>query len=145
MVKTGIPFMLEDKSGSLSSSNFTDLYGRMSLLLRCTRRDPNGASQYAIHNLDSTQRDMPVATLEYGAAGALGEITTIGIGGSPQTRPMAAFLVEVGGYATVLPSSYSLALNSGVHIRSCLRGKDIARVTGNLPLLTGRNTAGFGV
>jgi len=97
MVKTGIPFMLEDRSGSLSSSTFTDLYGRMSLLLRCTRRDPDGASQYAIYNLDSTQRDMPVATLEYGAAGALGNITTIGPGGSPQTQPMAAFLVEVGG------------------------------------------------
>jgi hypothetical protein len=122
MVKTGIPFMLEDRSGSLSSSTFTDLYGRMSLLLRCTRRDPDGASQYAIYNLDSTQRDMPVATLEYGAAGALGDITTIGPGGSPQTQPMAAFLVEVGGYATVLLSSYSLSLNTGTHTRPRLCG-----------------------
>jgi hypothetical protein len=122
MVKTGIPFMLEDWSGSLSSSTFIDLYGRMSLILRCTRRDPDGASQYAIYNSDSTQRDMPVATLEYGAAGALGDITTIGPGGSPQTQPMAAFLVEVGGYATVLLSSYSLSLNTGTHTRPRLCG-----------------------
>ena len=118
MVKTGIPFMLEDNSGSLSSSNFTDLYGRMSLCLRCTRRDPDGASQYTIYNLDSMQRDIPVATLEYGAAGALGDITTIGPGGSPQTQPMAAFLVEVGGYATALLPSYSHSLNTCAHTRS---------------------------
>jgi len=123
MVKTGIPFMLEDKTGSLSNSNFTDLYGRMSLLLRCTSRDPDGASQYAIYNLNLMQHDTPVATLEYGAAGALGDITTIGPGGSPQTQPMAAFLVEVGGYATALPSSYSLALNTCAHTRSCFSGK----------------------
>jgi hypothetical protein len=120
MVKTGIPFMLEDKTGSLSNSNFVDLYGRMSLLLRCTSRDTDGASQYSIYNLNLMRHDMPVATLEYGAAGALGDITTIGPGGSPQTQPMAAFLVEVGGYATSLPSSYSLALNTCAHTaRSC--------------------------
>jgi hypothetical protein len=97
MVKTGIPFMLEDRSGSLSGSEFVDLYDRMRLCVHCMRRDPDGASQYGIYNFFSTQNDVPVATLEYGAAGALGNITTIGPGGSSRTQTMAAFLVEAGG------------------------------------------------
>lgn len=119
MVKTGIPFMFDDKTGSLSDSSFVDYYGRMSLLLRCTSRDTDGASQYVIYNSNVMRHDMPVATLEYGAAGALGDITTIGPGGSPQTQPMTSFLVEVGGYATALPSSYALALSTCAHARSC--------------------------
>ncbi|KAH9973945.1 hypothetical protein BJV74DRAFT_782611 [Russula compacta] len=96
MVKTGIPFMLEDRSGSLSGSEFVDLYDRMHLRLRCTRRDPDGASQYGVYNMFSWH-DIPVATLEYGAAGALGSITTIGPGGSsegtpqPRTAPFVLF------------------------------------------------------
>ncbi len=101
MVKTGIPFMLEEKPGFLSGSEFIDLYDRMHLYIRCTRRDHNGASQYGIYNmLDnmySAGNDPPVVTLEYGAAGALGNITTIGPQGSSRTQTMAAFLVEVGG------------------------------------------------
>jgi len=145
MVKTGIPFMLEDETGSLSNSNFIDFYGRMSLFLCCTSRDTDGASQHAIYNLNLMRHDMPVVTLEYGAAGALGDIITIGPGGSPQTQPMTAFLVEVGGYATALPSSYSLALNTCAHTRSCFCEKVMARATGNSSLLTGKNTTGFGV
>jgi len=97
MVKTGIPFILEDKSGSLSGSQFIDLYDRMHLYMRCTRRDHDGASQYGIYNMFSQESDVPVVTLEYGAAGALGNITTIGPRGSSRTQTMAAFLVEVGG------------------------------------------------
>lgn len=114
MVKTGIPFMLEDRSGSLSGSEFVDLYDRMSLRLRCTRRDPDGASQYGVYNDFSPRYDIPVVTLEYGAAGALGTITTIGPGGSSRTQTMTAFLVEIGGYATAphcsLRSLYTHAL-----------------------------------
>jgi len=97
MVKTGLPYMLEDRSGSLSGSEFVDLYDRMHLRVRCTRRDPDGASQYGVYNMFSTQCDIAVATLEYGAAGALGNITIVGPGGMPRTHAMAAFLVEVGG------------------------------------------------
>lgn len=108
MVKTGIPFMLEDRSGSLSGSEFVDLYDRMHLRVRCTRRDADGASQYGVYNIFSTLPDIPVATLEYGAAGALGNVTTIGPGGSSQTQNMAAFLVEIGGCVNVLPALFLL-------------------------------------
>jgi len=95
--------MLEDRSGSLSGSNFVDLYNRMALQLRCTRRDPDGASQYKVYDISLigmplvTVMDPPEVTLEYGAAGALGNITIIKPGGSSRTQTMASFLVEVGG------------------------------------------------
>jgi len=95
MVKTGIPFMLEEKPGFLSGSEFIDLYDRMHLYIRCTRRDHDGASQYGIYN--TAGNGSPAVTLEYGTAGALGNITTIGPQGSSRTQTMAAFLVEVGG------------------------------------------------
>ncbi|KAI9508596.1 hypothetical protein F5148DRAFT_979547 [Russula earlei] len=95
MVKTGLPFMLEDKSGSLSGSDFVDLYDRMFLRVRCTR-GPDGASRYRVYDMFAWH-DIPVATLEYGAAGTLGNITIIGPGALSRTQPMAAFLVEVGG------------------------------------------------
>jgi len=93
--------MLEDRSGSLSGSEFVDLYDRMYLRVCCTRRDADGASQYGVFNMFSTP-DIPVVTLEYGAAGALGNVTTIGPGGSSLTQTMAAFLVEIGGCANAL-------------------------------------------
>jgi hypothetical protein len=108
MVKTGIPFMLHDNTGSLLASNFVDLYDRMILRVTCRRRDPDGAAVYEVYNMLSIHRDIPVAFLEYGAAGALGDISLIGPGGSPRTHPMATFLVEVGGYANAIrpfPSS----------------------------------------
>jgi hypothetical protein len=96
MARMGLPFMLEDRSGSLSGSEFVDLHDRMYLSFRCRRRDRNGASQYEIYNMRS-QYNFPVATLEYGAAGALGSVTLIGSGGMPRTHTMGTFLAEVGG------------------------------------------------
>jgi hypothetical protein len=46
MVKTGIPFILHDNTGSLSGSHFVDLYDRMNLRVSCRRRDPDGAALY---------------------------------------------------------------------------------------------------
>ncbi|KAI0249634.1 hypothetical protein BJV78DRAFT_657752 [Lactifluus subvellereus] len=97
MARMGLPFMLEDRSGSLSGSEFVDLHDRMYLSLRCRRRDANGASQYEIYNMRSKQYNFPVATLEYGVGGALGSVTLIGPGGMPRTHTMGTFLAEVGG------------------------------------------------
>jgi hypothetical protein len=115
--------MLEDKSGSLSGSSFVDLYERMCLLLRCTRRDPDGASQYRVYDVTFEQpilapeatQFLPEATLEYGAAGALGNITIIEPGGSSRTQTMSSFLVEVGGYA--IPAASWLFLWTSAHAR----------------------------
>ncbi|KAN0109767.1 hypothetical protein V8E52_009014 [Russula decolorans] len=97
MVKTGIPFMLHDSTGSLLESNFIELYDRMNLRVSCLSRDPNGAALYEVYNMLSRYHNIPVAVFEYGAAGALGNISLTGPGGSLRTQTMAAFLVEVGG------------------------------------------------
>jgi hypothetical protein len=99
MVKTGIPFMLHDTTFSPSESSFVDLYDRMNLHVYCRRRDPDGAVLYEVNNMLSKYFDIPVAVFEYGAGGALGNISLMGPGGSLQTQTVAAFLVEVGGYA----------------------------------------------
>jgi len=117
MVKTGIPFMLHDSTGSLLESNFIELYDRMNLRVSCLSRDPNGAALYEVYNMLSRYHNIPVAVFEYGAAGALGNISLTGPGGSLRTQTMAAFLVEVGG---------------------------IDHTTGNSSLLMGMNIAGVG-
>jgi hypothetical protein len=119
MVKTGIPFMLHDSTGSLLESNFIELYDRMNLRVSCLSRDPNGAALYEVYNMLSRYHNIPVAVFEYGAAGALGNISLTGPGGSLRTQTMAAFLVEVGGYANAIspfPSSPSAPF---VYKRSC--------------------------
>jgi len=122
MVKTGIPFMLYDKTGSLLGSDFVDLYDRMNLRVFCRRRDPDGAALYEMYNMLSRHHDIPVAFFEYGAAGALGDISLIGPGGSLRTQTMTAFLVEVGGYVNYFdaknpfPPHHLRSFNALIHI-----------------------------
>jgi len=116
--------MLEDMSGSLWGSNFVDLYNRMAFSLRCTRRNSNGASQHTIYDSSPMPPVMVLseATLEYGAAGALGNITIIKSGGSSRTHTMSSFLVEVGGYAIALHHGYSC----GQALMPCFRKPQLA-------------------
>jgi len=96
MVNTGVPFMLHDRTGSLSGSSFNDVHDRISLHVRCTHRDPDGTSRYGVYDV-RVSFDIPVATFDYGAGGTLGNITTFGSGNSLRTQAIDAFLVEVGG------------------------------------------------
>ena len=147
MVKTGIPFMLNDRTGSLSGSEFVDLYDRIYLRVCCTHRDPNGASHYGMYNMLARHHEIPVVTFEYGAGGALGNITFISSEGSMRTQAMAAFLVEVGGYVNAnnhLPLLSPLRSFCIKALMQCFC-EPIDRATGNSPLLTGVNIAGVGV
>jgi hypothetical protein len=144
MVKTGIPFMLHDSTGSLLESNFVDLYDRMNLLVSCRRRDPNGAALYEVHNM-LLSHDIPVAVFEYGEAGALGNISLIGPGGSLRTQTMAAFLIEVGGYANTISLFPSLPPPLLLHTSAyAVFLQSIDRATGNSSLMMGMNIAGVG-
>lgn len=144
MVKTGIPFMLHDSTGSLLGSNFVDLYDRMNLRVFGSR-NPNGAALYEVYNMLSRHRDIPVAVLTYGAAGALGDISLIGPGGSLRTQTMAAFLVEVRGYANAIspfpPHPPPLLLHTSAH---AVFLQSIDHATGNSWLLMDMNIAGVG-
>lgn len=93
-----LPLMLSDKTGSLFGSEFTELYGRLSMCVRRTRRDPDGATQCGIYDYKfALPFTAPVATLDYGAGGALGTVTFNAPGGTPRTHAMSSFLTEVGG------------------------------------------------
>jgi hypothetical protein len=145
MVKTGIPFMLHDSTGSLLASNFVDVYDRMILRVACRRRDPDGAAVYEVYNMLSIHRDIPLAFLEYGAAGALGDISLIGPGSSLRTQTMATFLVEVGGYANVINAfpSHPPPLVSHTSAHAVLL-KTTDHAIENSSLLMAMNIAGVG-
>ena len=137
--------MLHDSTGSLLESNFIELYDRMNLRVSCLSHDPNGAALYEVYNMLSRYHNIPVAVFEYGAAGALGNISLNGPGGSLRTQTMAAFLVEVGGYANAIspfpPHPPPLLVHTSAHA-VFLQSTDHA--TGNSSLLMGMNIAGVG-
>ena len=135
--------MLHDSTGSLLASNFFDLYDRIKLRVALRRRDPDGAALYEVYNMLLRYHDIPVAVFEYGAAGALGNISLIGPEGSLQTQTMAAFLVEVGGYANAitLPPSPPLLLHASAH---AVFLQNIDHASENSSLLMGMNIHGVG-
>ena len=126
VVTTGIPFMLHDNTGSLLGAHFVDLYDRMNLHVSCRRRDPDGAALYEVHDMHLMDRDTPVAVLEYGAAGALGNISFIGPD-SLRTQTMAAFLVEVGGYANAINLFPLIPLRSASKHSRCVTANHRSR------------------
>lgn len=111
MATLGIPYFLEDKTGLLTSSDFTDVNDRMRLTLRCTLKDST-RSAYMIHTNSSR---VPAAALDFGSKGELGTVTINvsalgGVGGgrphgvgraslsAGKTRSMKEWLVKVNPF-----------------------------------------------
>ncbi|KAI9571190.1 hypothetical protein HD554DRAFT_2017535 [Boletus coccyginus] len=71
----GMPYLLEDKTGKLSGSDFVDMNDRLRLCVRCTAQAPTHTA-YMIHNAthghDSSN---PLIALAFGANNSLGTIT----------------------------------------------------------------------
>ena len=80
---TGMPYFLEDKSGEMTDSSFTDIHARMSFSLRCTMRTEDRAA-YMIYDTGAGQRAgrlmVPVACLDFGAGGNANALGSIRIG-----------------------------------------------------------------
>ncbi|KAJ7196349.1 hypothetical protein GGX14DRAFT_537128 [Mycena pura] len=78
----GLPYMLEDTTGSLSGSEFVDIHERMHFAVRCTLRDAR-QTVYMIYNMGPAplQRavHLPLAGLTFGADNALGTISFAGV------------------------------------------------------------------
>ncbi|KAG1762884.1 hypothetical protein EDD22DRAFT_822936 [Suillus occidentalis] len=85
MTSYGMPYLLEDKTGKLTGSQFVDINDRLRLTLRCTARGSTH-STYIIYN--TTVGTDSVATLNFGSNNSLG---TIAFGSGPQV-PMGSFL-----------------------------------------------------
>jgi len=91
-----IPFILEDKTGRLSGSDFVDLHGRLKLLYR--RKVEVGDDTRRVYNIYNTtpgrmNPDDPVAELEFRTDRTLGTIRFAA--GEPV--PMASYLQRVSG------------------------------------------------
>ncbi|PPQ71873.1 hypothetical protein CVT24_006889 [Panaeolus cyanescens] len=101
-LKYGIPIFLEDRSGSLSGSDFIDIHDRMRLIYRRRRRDTDTDQPYpyVYEIFDATSNsvdafNVPIATLTFGANNELGTVTLKG----SQPMTMDSYLSQVNEIA----------------------------------------------
>lgn len=94
MTTYGIPYFLEDRSGSLNGSEFVDLHDRMRLTLRCTAKDASRQA-YMIYKTSSNSYQPsfphPSVALDFESGGGLGSVTLAG----QSPIPMKKFLARV--------------------------------------------------
>ncbi|TFK61900.1 hypothetical protein BDN72DRAFT_419925 [Pluteus cervinus] len=79
MTSYGMAYFLEDKTGLLTGSEYTDIHDRMKLVYRCTAKDSTHTA-YMIYNLSDTSTSRgsstrPVIALDFGAGNSLGVIS----------------------------------------------------------------------
>ncbi|KDQ55593.1 hypothetical protein JAAARDRAFT_37006 [Jaapia argillacea MUCL 33604] len=96
MTNYGLPFFLEDKTGSLSGSEFVDIHDRMRMTFRCTARDTQH-SAYMVYNLTVPRHGgqyKPGAVLDFGPGNSLGTVMI----GSGVHIPMAKYLIKTSAF-----------------------------------------------
>ncbi|KAF9241855.1 hypothetical protein BU15DRAFT_44492 [Melanogaster broomeanus] len=87
----GMPYLLEDKTGLLTGSDFVDINDRLRLRLRCTAEAPTHTA-YMIYNMThANDACNPLIALAFGADNSLGTITI----GSGVSTAMKQYLVKV--------------------------------------------------
>lgn len=92
MTNYGLPYFLEDKTGSLSGSEFVDIHDRMRLCIRCTARDAQRCA-FMIYNINACPGGplTPGAVLDFGPSNTLGTVSI----GSGSYIPMSRYLTKV--------------------------------------------------
>ncbi|OCH89060.1 hypothetical protein OBBRIDRAFT_42684 [Obba rivulosa] len=93
--KFGMPIFLEDKTGDIAGSEFTDIYNRARLVLRCTLRNAARAA-YMVYDLSErvdsrSGLPVPAACLDFGANNALGSVKIRG----GEYVPMSQYLSKL--------------------------------------------------
>lgn len=87
----GMPYLLEDKTGKLTGSDFVDMNDRLRLSLRRTAQAPTHTA-YMIHNATYGQDSLnPLIALSFGPDNSLGTITIR----SGASIPMDQYLTKV--------------------------------------------------
>ncbi|KAJ7748218.1 hypothetical protein DFH07DRAFT_830455 [Mycena maculata] len=78
MTRYGMPYILEDRTGRLTGSEFIDIHERLHLAVRCTARDTSHTS-YMIYNTTPTVFQSavpkPLVGLDFGPNNTLGTIS----------------------------------------------------------------------
>jgi hypothetical protein len=107
----GIPFHLEDSTGNIHDSNFTDLYERMSFTVRTTMRTED-RSAIMVYNASASSHAgrgglmVPIACLDFGANDALGTVKI----GQGESVEMERFLSRLSRKCVI---SFFLSFVSG--------------------------------
>ncbi|EGO00477.1 hypothetical protein SERLA73DRAFT_136371 [Serpula lacrymans var. lacrymans S7.3] len=97
MTHYGMPYLLEDKTGELSGSDFNDLNDRMCLRLRCTARESTHTAYMIFditHHSDGLQK--PLAALDFGPNESLGTISY----SSGSQIPMKDYLMKLSTFGS---------------------------------------------
>jgi len=89
----GMPYLLEDKTGKLTGSDFVDMNDRLRFRLRCTAQAPTHTA-YMIHNANDPSN--PLIALAFGPNNSLGTITVR----SGVPIPMDQYLAKLGSSTT---------------------------------------------
>ncbi|ETW81206.1 hypothetical protein HETIRDRAFT_419117 [Heterobasidion irregulare TC 32-1] len=116
----GMPYFLEDKSGTLLGSEFVDVNDRMRLGFRCTLRDVHRTA-YMIYDLTMPSQgaySFPVATLDYGANNALGTVIFSGRG----SMPMSQYLSKMSPFGS--SKNRKFIASDGQEYRWSWRGRE---------------------
>jgi hypothetical protein len=87
----GMHYILEDKSGMLTGSDFVDINDRLRLSFRCTAHDQTRTA-YMIY--DSRYGSGPLVALDFGSHNSLG---VINFASSGRQLPMKNYLVKRSG------------------------------------------------
>lgn len=98
----GMPYLLEDKTGKLSGSDFVDMNDRLRLQLRCTAQTPTHTA-YMIHNATHGHDPLnPLIALTFGPNNSLGTITMRS--GAP--IPMNEYLAKLSSLGRLAPIAF---------------------------------------
>jgi len=103
MTNYGLPYFLEDKTGSLSGSEFVDIHDRMRLCIRCTARDAQRCA-FMIYNINACPGGplTPGAVLDFGPSNTLGTVSI----GSGSYIPMSRYLTKVSPLGSSLARKF---------------------------------------
>jgi hypothetical protein len=96
----GMPYLLEDKTGKLTGSDFVDINDRLRLRLRCTAQAPTHTAYMILNMTHGNDARNPLIALAFGADNSLGTIT-IGSGVSMTMKQYLVKLSSLGRLASI--------------------------------------------
>ena len=94
-MQLGMPFYLMDKTGSLTGSEYEDMYRRLALSLRRSTSDVSRNSYLIYEHGSGRSGSRAVAALDFGPDNSLGTVSFIRQDGRTQSFPMTQYLTKV--------------------------------------------------
>ncbi|KAH7888917.1 hypothetical protein F5I97DRAFT_766172 [Phlebopus sp. FC_14] len=92
----GMPFLLEDKTGRLTGTDFVDINDRLHLRLRCTAQASTHTAYMILKVTHGSASSNPLVALTFGADNSLGTITFA----SGVSMSMKQYLTKVSSFGS---------------------------------------------